>query len=224
MKKIKFKNPLIFCILWLYASFACAGSWYIGAGAGNSSFHYYEDFIADNQSDLDDINQIAGVNASASSDDSDTAIKLFGGYDFNKYFSVEAGYTDLGESSYSFSLTDSTGPVTDRIYLNSTYGISGFHSAAIGKIPLSELVSLTARLGIYVWKVDTDESIRIEGTVSSQASDSSSDDGTDLFYGIGLNVSWFSVYYETYNIDANIGGNSQELDADLIGISGSFTF
>jgi OmpA-OmpF porin, OOP family len=43
------------------------------------------------------VNDIPGVTASFDMEDSDTAVKLFAGFNFNPNFAVEFGYVDLGE-------------------------------------------------------------------------------------------------------------------------------
>jgi OOP family OmpA-OmpF porin len=61
------------------SAFAQAGSeagWYVGASLGQS------------QVDVD-------CSGTTTCDDKDSAWKIFGGYQFNRNFSVELGYTDL---------------------------------------------------------------------------------------------------------------------------------
>src|SRR6476619_1304874 len=73
----------------------------------------------------------AGVGQSkvneGSYDDRDTAFSVFGGYDFNQYFSVEAGYADLGnlKSNVGGPDLEATAP----------------YIAAVGKLPINDKVS-----------------------------------------------------------------------------------
>lgn len=58
-------------------------TWYLGAGAGKSKF---------------DIDTASGISIK---DDKDVGYKVFGGYDINRQFSVEAFYTDLGTTKFN---------------------------------------------------------------------------------------------------------------------------
>jgi len=110
----------------------------------------------------------AGVGQSkvneGSYDDRDTAFSVFGGYDFNQYFSVEAGYADLGnlKSNVGGPDLEATAP----------------YIAAVGKLPINDKVSLYAKAGVNRWSLD-DAAPSLTGT--------SDDSGTDPTYGIGVN-------------------------------------
>ena len=45
-------------------------------------------------------------------------------------------------------------------------------------------------------------------------SGSDSGDGNDIFYGLALNIGWFELFYDTYDIDGD--------DIDFIGVSARF--
>jgi len=100
--------------------------------------------------------------AGVSCDDSDTAFRAFGGYNFNKHFGVELGYADLGKLTVS------------------ALGISGDIKAtawdllAVGTLPIGDKFGVYGKLGMY--RADTKESGAIGG---------SSDSNTDITYAIG---------------------------------------
>jgi OOP family OmpA-OmpF porin len=100
--------------------------------------------------------------ASTSCDDKDTAWKIFGGYQLNRNFAVELGYTDLGEVS-------SSGPFGTKI--ESTV----WDLVAVGSLPLGNNFSLYGKLGAY----------RAEAELSSSAGVSGDKSTTDLTYGLG---------------------------------------
>ena len=90
--------------------------WYLGAEIGRS--------------DLSDL-----LPRDVDADDEDTLFGLFGGYQFNKYFALEAGLVDFGGSSFS-GLGESSDAEAD-----------GFRFQAVGMLPLHKRVALQGKLG-----------------------------------------------------------------------------
>ncbi len=84
--------------------------WYVGAGAGSSD----DDLLAE----------------------SDTGLKFFGGYRFNKTVAVEAAYVDLGD--FVFGVLEQTG------------------LAVVGEftLPIADKFGLFAKAGFCAWEVD----------------------------------------------------------------------
>lgn len=99
--------------------------------------------------------------------DSDTAYKLFAGYRFMGFLAVEAGYVDLGEPGESFA---------DDVRVD--IAVEGWDAFAVGLLPIGP-VDIFAKLGGVSWNAD----IR---AVLDDVTDSDSDSGTDLAYGLGL--------------------------------------
>lgn len=93
-------------------------------------------------------------------DDSDTAWKVYAGFHFLQFFAVEATYRDFGS------------PASGGVSLDPT----GFDLSALAGLPVGPLY-LYGRLSAIAW----DDDIRA-------ATESFSDDGTDL--GIGAGVSF----------------------------------
>ena len=104
--------------------------WYIGGSFG--------------QSDDDILNEEA------------SAFKLFGGYQFIKYFGLEFAAVDLGEFDFL--------GVPDAL---EQFGIAG---QAVGILPLGENFQLFAKAGFFSWEVEAF---------------GATDDGTDAAYGVG---------------------------------------
>jgi len=77
---------------------------------------------------------------SMSRDESDTAYKLFGGWQFNRHFALEAGYFNLGKFGFT-STTTPAGTLSGQIKLQ------GVNLDLVGTLPLSERWSAQARIG-----------------------------------------------------------------------------
>src|SRR5262245_26973636 len=90
--------------------------------------------------------------------DDDTAIKVFGGYQINKTFSAEFGYTDLG----------------DVAVIGQTAKANAWELIGLAKFPVGNRVSLYGLLGLA--KVDSERSVLGVRT---------SDDSTELTIGFG---------------------------------------
>jgi OOP family OmpA-OmpF porin len=112
-----------------------AGHFYGGAGLGQA------------QSKIDDdrINAaLIGAGATSTSithDQHDASYKVFGGYQFNPYFGMEAGYFNLGE--FGFKSTTSTGTLDGRIKL------TGMNIDMVGTLPVNDQLSLLGRVGVH---------------------------------------------------------------------------
>ncbi|HEX5057223.1 MAG TPA: outer membrane beta-barrel protein [Gammaproteobacteria bacterium] len=212
------KCLLIFVVLSNMPAAYCHG-WYIGIGAGISTY----DLPNDLESTLNDLDQATsdlndlGVDASFDADDSDTAAKIFGGFNINPYFGIEFGYIDLGETTADFSL-DSDGNLfpSGETRVGSSFSVDGFNAGVVGSLPFSDLISLNGRAGVYFWNSKSEFSARDTTGAFFNDSFSESDNGNDIYYGVGLDIGWFGLFYEIYDIDGD--------DINLAGISAKFSF
>lgn len=73
-------------------------------------------------------------------DETDTAYKLFGGYQLSRNFALEAGYFNLGRFGFK-STTVPAGTLTGQIKLH------GLNLDLVGTLPLTESLSAVARVG-----------------------------------------------------------------------------
>lgn len=146
-KKILFATTLL--TLASTASFA-EGNWFLGAGVGQSNNRDYE---------------CTGCGAPIGSlDDSGSAFKFFGGYQFTKNIALLGGYTDLAD-------TDATGAGaawTDKLE------VDGFYLAAQAIVPVNESFELFATAGVFRW----DQTVTFNGASGSFS-------GTDPMFGLG---------------------------------------
>lgn len=116
-------------------------------------------------------------------DDSDTAYKVFGGYQFMENFAVELTYADFGtvkEGGVEFDQT--------------TFAVAG-----VGILPIGPQASVFGKIGINSWDVDAQACAG--GTCVS-----GSDSGTDPMYGVGFSYDFMMstsvrVEYEWFEDD-----------------------
>jgi len=125
------------------AAFADDAGWYAGFNVGQS------------KAKIDDPRVAAGLlgegftTTSISNDESHFGFKAFGGYSFNRYFALEAGYFNLGR----FGFTADTVPAGS---LRGDIKLQGANFDAVGSVPLGDHFSLFARGGlIYADAKDT---------------------------------------------------------------------
>ncbi len=109
--------------------------WYGGANVGRSA------------AKIDDARISSGLQAqglgvsSISNRDRDTGYKVFGGYQLNRNFALEAGYFDLG----SFGYTASTVPAGS---LAGDIRVKGLNLDLVGILPITDKFSALGRLGV----------------------------------------------------------------------------
>jgi OOP family OmpA-OmpF porin len=128
-----------------------------------------------------------------------TGYKLIGGWRFVDWFAVEANYVDLGNGSDKV--------LGEKIEVD----VSGWTLSAVGFLPIGP-VDLFARVGAVNWSAD----------LEAPAIDlRSSDDGTDLTYGGGVQFRVWSISlraeYERFDVaDADT--------VDMISVGATWTF
>jgi len=170
----------------LSSSVASAEGFYIGVSGGGT------------EADVSEADKAALAFVGVSVDEEDTGFKVFAGYRVDKYFALEAFYTDLGE----VALTDGV----DSLWIESdTFGLS-----ALGIIPVTENFELFGKVGFHGWDAD----------FSSTNGFSASDDGANETYGIGATYSMdqisFRAELERYNLDGQ--------DVDMLSAGVVFNF
>jgi hypothetical protein len=148
-----------------------------------------------------------------SSDDTDTAFKMFVGYQFNPNFAVEASYVDFGDFTASSSAPGYSG--------EAKLSMDGFTAALVGKLPIQDGFSVFGKLGLIAWDADLNESEQFMGQSGSA---SYGEDGTDPYYGIGaeyvVNQVMMRLEFERYDISES----GEDLDVDLISASIGYRF
>lgn len=163
---MKYSHSAAFCVAvvtFLFTPAATAqdeaGTWYVGFSVDNVQVDGYCD-------------------TRTACDDETTEKTIYGGYNFHENFAVEIGGGGLGESG------DST------VYDTADFGdftlvqrneLETFYGAVVGKINVSERFTLFGKAGAHRWDVESRLAINASTTIQ--------DDGVDLFYGIGGQMS-----------------------------------
>jgi OOP family OmpA-OmpF porin len=154
----------------------------------------------------------AGLQTSTMSlDESDTAFKLIGGYQFNRYLAVEGGYFDLGKFGFT-STTRPAGTLSGQIKLR------GFNLDLVGTLPLSERFAVIGRVGAQVARAS--DSFSGTGAVQILGPNPSK---RDTSYKVGLGLQYevspsFLVRAEAerYRIDDAVGNRG---DINMFSVS-----
>jgi OOP family OmpA-OmpF porin len=108
--------------------------WYGGASIGRSAATIDEDRIRGGLASQ------GLATREFSERDRDTAFRLFGGYQVNRYFGIEGGWFDMGEMGYTASTTPGGS-------LRGDVRLRGMNLDLVGSFPLSERFSLLGRVG-----------------------------------------------------------------------------
>ncbi|MCC2638672.1 MAG: OmpA family protein [Moraxellaceae bacterium] len=149
-------------------------------------------------------------------DDRDMGFKLFGGYEFNRYFALEGGYFDLGNMGF-------TATTTPAGTLNGNIRLNGLNVDAVGKLPITEKFSALARAGLNY--AQAKDSFGGTGAVSLPNPGARV---RDLNYKLGVGLQYdFSQSFgmraeaERYRIDDAVGNKG---DIDLISLGVVYRF
>ncbi len=160
------KKSAISLALFAATSAASANDWTVGVFAGQSSFD-----------DLDVICTDSVLNTCGDVDDTGDAFGISVGYNFDENWGLEAGVMDLGEFTADFS--------TDLVFttVNSTITVDARigYFAGVGTLPLSDSLSLSARLGAFT----------IDGDVTSSLFSANDDSVSDSAAIIGVSLDYF---------------------------------
>ena len=144
------------------------------------------------------------TNISSSLDEKDTGYSLYAGMPINENLDVEISYQDFGEASLSgvsgnqFTVGGTTYEFNQTATLKASadsYGI-----AAKPKYKINENVTVYGKLGLHSW----DSTFTVSGTT---VAGSQSADGTDIFYGAGIQANF-------NNLAARIGYTIYDLDGE----------
>jgi OOP family OmpA-OmpF porin len=153
---------------------------------------------------------------SIANDNRDTGYKVFGGYQFNRYFAIEGGYSDLG----SFHFASNTLPAGT---LNGTFKVRGLNVDAVGIVPIADRFSVFGRVGANY--AETKDSFNGTGAVVV-LDPNPSKRNTNYKAGLGLQYDFtralaMRVEAERYRINDAIGGKS---NVDLLSVGLIYRF
>lgn len=210
-------NIIALALLFSVSGTGVAGEWTIGANLGRAQG---DTGTGEINRDLED----SGLDASAeSSDDSRNAWRIFLGYDYTPNWGAEVAYVDLGDVDTTFSGTttdiDTFLSASDDIHPNTADGwqLSGVYHRELDFLPQ---LQATARVGLFAWSSD----YTLKGGGSSRTVEKS---GTDLTYGLGLNLDLASVSAIPPGYHASFAWDRYEIDnetVDLLSLGISYRF
>jgi len=131
---------------------------YLGAGVGDFSS------AVDEINSLDDVDDV-GIDFS----DSSNAMKVFGGWRYNRFFAFQADYVDFGDQSGR--VATSVSPATNDV--------QGISPSVVGTVPIGP-VELFGRAGFMIYEVDMNLT---GGRIIDES-------GTDMVWsgGLGLDI------------------------------------
>jgi OOP family OmpA-OmpF porin len=124
---------------------------YIGVGAATASHDY----------------SLSGVNVNDNGG-SKTSAKVFGGYEFNNTWGVEAGYTDFRKSDFSYNAGGVAG--------HGNSDGNAWYVAGKASVPINEQFSAFGKLGVE----------RSESNFATNTGVSGSNNDTGVYAGVGV--------------------------------------
>lgn len=144
-------------------------------------------------------------------DDEDDGFTIFGGYDFNERFGIEAGYNDLG---------DTTGTITAGGGLTADKETTVITLAGVLKTdPIADNIVLFVKAGLA--NIKNDEALSTGVNVNKNTN--------NTFYGVGANFELpngliVRGLYENYgeddgNTDVNLDGAPDRIDPSIMSLS-----
>ena len=168
---------------------------YVGAGIGRSEAR--------------DFCRIVG----GSCDDKDQAWNVFAGYQINRHFAVELGYSDFGDATTSGFV----GGVASR----ATISAKAAELVGVGLLPFGDHFAIYGKVGIFRYDAD--------GTGTGGLAANASDKGTELTFGLGAQYDFngrFAVRAEWQRyqqVGSGVGG-LDKADIAVVRASGRYKF
>jgi opacity protein-like surface antigen len=196
MKTILGAIVLVLCAAAGGIASAADKTFYIGIGLGQSRPNFDTVGASSN---------ITGVNIGGNFDSTDGANKIYAGYNFHQYFSVEGTWINLG------SYTSNTSQQVE---------MAGWGLSLVGHMPLRNDISLLGRIG--------ENRMRLKRNQSNPIAISTADNSWSPSLGIGLKFDFnpnFSARAEFERI-TKMGSNTTTIrtDANVYTIGVGYTF
>lgn len=193
-----------------------------GAAAADDSGWYAGGNLGESRATIDEARIVDGLKASGftttsiTDDDRHLGYKLFGGYQFDRYLSLEAGYFDLGQFNFA---ANTMPPATYRGNLK----LNGGNVDLVGTLPLTRRFGLLARIGANY--ADVRDSFAGTGLVEV-TDPRRSEHATNYKFGFGMQYAFteslvMRAEAERYRIDDPVEHGA---DIDLISIGLLYRF
>lgn len=179
---------------------------WIGFSVGNTKFTNGSNIVTPGT------NNLSGISPQTTQN-SDSAWKIYLGIPFNKNFGLELGYAKLGDQY----ITGTRGAAAASSRATSTAYLMNL----IGNYDINDKLSLLGKAGIHRWGVNDDTTVGGVGATNGA-------DGFDFTYGLGVQ----------YNLNSDVGlrlewdkvnnmgheGTTGKIDASLISIGVVYKF
>lgn len=184
--------------------------WYGGANVGRSMAKIDDPRISSG------LQQGGFASSSIVDDDRATGFKLYGGYQFNRYFALEGGYFDLGKFGYT-ATTVPAGTLRGDIRLK------GLNLDAVGLLPITDRLSAFGRVGVAY--ADARDTFSGTGAVNVRTASASKREA-NLKAGVGLQYAFsdalaMRLEAERYRVNDAVGNRG---DIDLISLGLLYRF
>lgn len=206
--------------------------WYAGVSGGRSATDFTtQDFSTNAYTAM--FPASAGLIAGSSSDDRNTAWRLFVGYNFDQNWALEGAYTSLGEAKYTINGTAAATPYARGETAQFRVDNNSWSLAVKGTLPVSKEFDIFALLGGTSNYSKTNMGATVQFATDMGASGSASKTKGYGMGGIGVEYKptpkiGIRAEYHNYgkfgdkitNASSNTGRT--EMDAWLIGVSVKF--
>jgi OOP family OmpA-OmpF porin len=159
--------------------------------------------------------------AVSSCDDKDTAWKIFGGYQFNRSFALEAAYNDFGRAKANVSFVDGGFQFSG----SETFDVTAFELSGLASLPFANRFAGYGRLGLYYGEVDGKGEFTDQ--FGGRARASVSDNNFGLTFGLGASYDLterarFRLEWQRFkDVGTNDIGKS---DVDVLSVAGLYRF
>lgn len=205
------KNTIVLIIIFTFFSADAAAKPYIGIGGGSAK----SEEITANEIQVPYVYVPGSSNTGNinhfSQKSKDSAFKLYGGYTYNDFLSLNFGYLDLGENEFSISRTtirSTTNLINNSGSLSAKASVNGFYFSVSPSLKLNKDFSIHGTVGVYAWDIKGNASSSSLTTYTNLSPVITNDtftidnNGIDPFFGVGLKYKFIQLEYEKYDIDS----------------------
>jgi OOP family OmpA-OmpF porin len=187
-------------------------SWYVGGGFGRSDAKRTTSWATT----VDAILLTNGFTSNTLISSHETAWKIFGGYQFNQNFAIEAGYTDFGR----FNGTTYISAPAPGVAAAKWNASSPLNVAVVGTFPVWDRFAVLGKLGVAVTKVTA--SVAPPSPVSLSAT------RVQPLLGVGLKYDFTKAFavrgeFERFN-NVGDGSNTGQTPINVWSLSGQYRF
>lgn len=189
--------------------------WYVGATGGTAKTKLNPDGL--NVQFLD----LGFTSSTTRSDESSAALRAFGGYQFNRYLALEAGYSDLGNVSFGASVVPA-GTLEKRTKT------TGYDISAVVMYPILDRLNVFARVGAFSSErksqFTTMGSIELLNGVSADSKQKQNKTtlAAGLTYNVASNIDLRLEYAQYGKYEDELLEGSQKINVYLLGVAYRF--